>query len=79
LSYLLLFKNIRIRIYKTIILPVVQYGCEPWSLTLSEGHILRMSENRLLRRIFVSKREEVTGGCRKLHNEEIPSFTLLQA
>jgi hypothetical protein len=59
----------KIRIYKTIILPVVLYGCETWSLTLREEHRLRMFENRVLRIIFGPKRDEVTGGWRKLHNE----------
>jgi hypothetical protein len=62
LSSRLLSKNIKIRIYKTIILPVVLYGCEPWFLTLREEHRLRVFENRALRRIFGSKRDEVTGG-----------------
>jgi hypothetical protein len=57
--------------YKTIILPVVLYGCETWSLTLKEEHRLRVFENRVLRRIFGSKRNEVTGEWRKLHNEEL--------
>jgi hypothetical protein len=52
----------KIRIYKTIILPVVLYGCETWSLTLRKEHRLREFENRVLRRIFGSKRDEVTGG-----------------
>jgi hypothetical protein len=65
----LLSKNIKIIINKTIILPVVLYGCETWSLTLREEHRLRVFENRVLRRIFGLKRDEVTGGCRKLHNE----------
>jgi hypothetical protein len=60
----------QIRIYKTIILPVVLYGCETWSLTLREEHKLRVFENRVLRRIFGIKRDEVTGDWRKLHNEE---------
>jgi hypothetical protein len=64
-------KNIKIRIYKTIILHVVLYGCETWSLTLREEHRLRVFENRVLRRIFGPKRDEVTGGWRKLHNEEL--------
>jgi hypothetical protein len=64
-------KNIKIRIYKTIILPVVLYGCETWSLTLSEEHRLRVSEKRLLRRIFGPKRDEVTGKWRKLNNKEL--------
>jgi hypothetical protein len=54
-------KNIKIIIYKTIILPVVLYGCETWSLTLREEHRLRVFENRVLRRIFGQKRDEVTG------------------
>jgi hypothetical protein len=56
---------------KTIILPVVLYGCETWFLTLREEHRLRVFENRVLRRIFGPKRNEVTGGWRKLHNEEL--------
>jgi hypothetical protein len=58
------------RIYKTIILPVILYGCETWSLTLREEHRLRVFENKVLRRTFGPKRDEVTGGWRKLHNEE---------
>jgi hypothetical protein len=61
LSPALLSKNLKIRIYKTIILPVVLYGCETWSLTLREEHRLRVFENRVLRRIFGPKRNEVTG------------------
>jgi hypothetical protein len=49
------YKNIKIRIYKSIILPVVLYGCETWSLTLSEEHRLRVFEKRVLRRIFLPK------------------------
>jgi hypothetical protein len=60
-------KNMKVRIYKTIILPVVLYGCETWSLTLREEHKLRVFENRVLRRIFGPKRDGVTGGWRKLH------------
>jgi hypothetical protein len=67
----LLSENVKIRMYKTIILPVVLYGCETWSLTLREEHRLRVFENRVLRRIFVPKRDEVTGQWRKLHNEEL--------
>jgi hypothetical protein len=59
------------RIYKTIILPVILYGCETWSLTLREQHRLRVFENKVLRRIFRPKRDQVTGQWRKLHNEEI--------
>jgi hypothetical protein len=53
--------------YKTIILPMLLYGCETWSLTLREKHRLRVFENRVLRRIFMPKRDEVTGEFRKLH------------
>jgi hypothetical protein len=53
---------------------VVLYGCETWSLTLSNEHKLRLFENRLLRRIFGPKREEVTGGWKKLNNEELRNF-----
>jgi hypothetical protein len=60
-----LFLNIKIRIYKTIILPVVPNGCETWSLTLKEEHKLRVFENRALRRIFGPKRDRVMGGWRK--------------
>jgi hypothetical protein len=63
--------NLKIRIYKTIILPVVLYGCETWSLTLRKDHRLRVFENRVLRRIFGSNRDEVTGEWRKLRNEEL--------
>jgi hypothetical protein len=63
-------KNLKIKIYKTVILPVVLYGCETWSLTLREEHRLRVSEKRELRRIFGPKREE-DGPCRKLHNDEL--------
>jgi hypothetical protein len=61
MSSRLLSKNIKIRIYKSIILPVVLYGCETWSLTLREEHRLRVFENRVLRRIFGPMRDEVTG------------------
>jgi hypothetical protein len=56
---------------KTIILPVVLYGCETWSLTLREEHRLRVFEIRVLRRIFGHERDEVTGEWRKLHNDEL--------
>jgi hypothetical protein len=52
-------------------LPVILYGCETWSLTFREEHRLRVFENRVLRRIFGAKRDEVTGEWRKLHNEEL--------
>jgi hypothetical protein len=67
LSSRLLSKNLKIRIYKTLILP----GCETWSLTLREGYRLRVFENKVLRRIFGPKRDEVTGEWRKLHNEDL--------
>jgi hypothetical protein len=60
----------RVKIYKTIILPPVLYGCETWSLTLNEEYRLRVFENRVLRRIFGPKRDGITGEWRKLHNEE---------
>jgi hypothetical protein len=71
LSSGLLSKNLKVRIYKTIILPVVLYGCETWPLIVKEEHKLRVFENRVLRRIFGPKRDGVTGGWRKLHNEEL--------
>jgi len=67
----LLSKNLKIKIYRTIILPVVLYGCETRSLALREERMLRVFENRVLRRIFGPKRDEVTGEWRKLHNEEL--------
>jgi hypothetical protein len=60
------YVNLKIKIYRTIILPVL-YGCETWSLTLREKRRLRVSENRVLRRVFGPKRDEVTGEWRKLH------------
>ena len=67
----LLSKNLKIKIYRNIILPVVLYGCETWSLTLREERKLRVFQNRVLRRIFGPERGEVTGEWRKLHNEEL--------
>ena len=67
----LLPKKLKIKIYRTIILPVVLYGCETWSLTLREERRLRLFENRVLRRVFGPKRDEVTGEWRKLHTEEL--------
>jgi hypothetical protein len=66
-----LSRNLKVKIRKTIILPVVLYGCETWSLTLREEHRLRMFENRVLRRMSGSEREEVTGEWRKMHSEEL--------
>jgi hypothetical protein len=74
LSSPLLSKNIKLRIHKTVILPVVLYGCETWSMTLREQHRIRVYENRVRRRIFGQKRGEVTGGQRKLHNEGLQNL-----
>jgi hypothetical protein len=71
LSSHLLSRNVKVKIYKTTILSVILYGCETWSLTLREEHRLRVFENRVLRRIFRPKRDEVTGECRKLLSEEL--------
>ena len=71
LSSRLLSKKLRMKIYRTIILPVVLYGCEAWSLTLREERKLRVFENMVLRRIFEHRRDEVTGEWRRLHNEEL--------
>jgi hypothetical protein len=68
-------KNLKIKMYKTVIFPVMLYGCETWSLTLGEEDRLRVSENRVLRRIFGPKREE-DGPWRKLHNDELHSCIL---
>jgi hypothetical protein len=73
LSSHLILKNLKIKIYNTVILPVVLYGYETWSLTLREEHRLRVFENRVLRRIFGPKREE--GRLwRKLHNDKLHSL-----
>ena len=71
LSSSLLSKNVEIKIYRTIILSVVVYGCKTWSLTLREECRLRVFENRVVRRIFGPKRDEETGEWRRLHNEEL--------
>jgi hypothetical protein len=70
LSSCLTSKNLKIKIYKTVILPFVLYGCETWSLTLGEEHKLRVFENRVLRKIFGPKREE-DESWRKMHNDEL--------
>jgi hypothetical protein len=67
----LLYKNIKIKPYRTLILPVILYECETWSLTLTEEHGLRVFESRVLRKIFGPKRDEVTGLWRRLHNEKL--------
>jgi hypothetical protein len=67
----LLSKNLKIKIYRTIILPTVLYGCETWSLTLRKERRLRVFKKRMLRRLFGPKSDGVTGEWRKLHNEEL--------
>ena len=74
MSSSLLSKNLKIKIYRNIILPVVLCGCETWSLTLREERKLRVFENMVLRRIFGSRRDEVTGEWRRMHNEELNDF-----
>ena len=71
LSPSLLSKNIKIKIYRTIILPVILYGCETWSLTLREVHGLRMFKIIVLRKIFYTKRDNVTRDKRRLQNKEL--------
>jgi hypothetical protein len=66
-----LLENIKIKIYINITLPVVLYGCETWSLTLRDKHRLRVFQNRVLRRLFGTKRDEVTEEWRRLHNEKL--------
>jgi hypothetical protein len=66
-----LSRNVNVKIYKSIIVPVVLCGCETWSVTLREGHRLRVFGNRVLRGMFGPNRHEVTGEWRKLHNEEL--------
>jgi hypothetical protein len=73
LSSHLISRNLKIKIYKTVILPVVLHWCESWSLTLREEYRLRVFENRVLRRIFRTK-SEVDGSWRKLHNDELYSL-----
>jgi hypothetical protein len=67
----LLLKNLKIKVYRTIILPVALNGCETWSLMLREESRLRVLKNRMLSRIFGPKRDAVTGEWRKLQNEEL--------
>jgi hypothetical protein len=73
LSSCLTSKYLKIKIYRTVILPVVLYGCETWSHTLREEHRLRVFENRVLRKIFGPKRQE-DGSWRKLYNDELQSL-----
>ena len=71
LSYSLLSKYLKIKIYRTIILSVVLYGCKTWSLTLRVERGLRVFENRVLRRVFGPMKDEVTGKWKQLQNEEL--------
>jgi hypothetical protein len=72
----LLSRNVKVKIYKTIILPVVLYGCETWSLILRKEHRLMLSEKRVLRSIFVPKEDDVIGKWRQLHSEELHNLYL---
>ena len=63
--------KLKVKTYKTIILPVVLYGCETWSLTLRDEHRLRVFDSKVVRKIFGSKRDEITGEWRKLHNADL--------
>jgi hypothetical protein len=76
LSSRLLSRNLKVKIYKTIILPVILYGCDTWSITLREEHRLRVFENRVRRRIFGPKSNEVTGEWKKLHCGELQNLYL---
>jgi hypothetical protein len=71
LSFRLLSKDVKIRMHKTTVLPVVLYCCETWFLTLQKERTLRVFENRVLRGVLGPKREKVAGGRRKLLNEEL--------
>jgi hypothetical protein len=64
-------KIMKIKIYTTITLPVVLYGCETWSITLRDERRLSVFEKGVLKKIFGPKRDEVTGEWRKLHNKEL--------
>jgi hypothetical protein len=76
LPYHLLSREVNIKIYKTMILPVVLYGSKTWSIILREEHRLRAFENRVLRGIFGPNRDEVRGQWRKLHNGELHNLYL---
>jgi hypothetical protein len=76
LSSRLLSKNVKIRIYKTIILPVVLYGCETWFLTLREEDRWRVFENRVLKRIFVPKRDDISRAC-STNGEKMNAYKIL--
>jgi hypothetical protein len=74
LSSRLRSKNVKIEIYKIMVLPVILYGCKTWSLAFGIEHRLRVYESRVVRRIFGPKRDEIIGGWRKLHNEAHRNF-----
>jgi len=67
----LLSRNTKVRIYKTIIKPVFTYGCETWVLTKGEENKFKVFENKVIRKIYGPKKDEETGGLRKLHNDEL--------
>ena len=75
MSSRMLSNNLKIKIYRTIILPVVLYGCETWSVTLREERRLRVFENRVLMRVFESKRDEVTGNGENCIKKSLEIFT----
>jgi len=66
-----LYNYLVTQINRNVVFPVVWYGCEAWFLILREEHRLRVFENRVLRKIFWPKRDEVTGKCKRPHNEEL--------
>ena len=74
LSFRLLSKKLKVNTYKTITVPVALYGCETWSLTLREEHRLTVFENKVLRKIFGAKKDEIIGEWRKLHNAELQAL-----
>ena len=74
LSSHLLSKKLKVNTYKTIILPAVLFGCETWSLALREENMLRLFENKVLRKTFGAKRDEIKAEWRKLHNAELHAF-----
>ena len=67
----LISRKLKLKIYRTVILPVILYGCESWSTTLADEHKLHVFENKVLRKIYGPKRDEMTGEWRRLHNEEL--------
>ena len=71
MSSRLLSRNLKIKMYRIVILPIVLYGCETWSLTLREERKLRVFENMVLRRIFGPRSDKVTGEWRRVHDEEL--------